>query len=171
MENSRSAARAAPVNLQKGERLLWQGTPAAPPRIPARPAHAVVTLSSAFGFWAFWIMVPELPALRNALLFPIAALLAMAAYPPFTAPRRARAFFNSARYTLTNRRAICAHAGKTVEIPLSAATKAHLGEGETPTLILWNPAPGASQKAVFFHQLENGEEPYRIAKSILEPPP
>jgi len=162
------SARKAPVALGPGEHVLWQGFPAAPPRIPARPAYSVVTLSSAFGFWAYWMMVPELPFLRVALLVPILGFLAMAAYPPLTARRRATVFFNSARYTLTNQRAVSAHAEKTIEVPLSACSKIHLGKGERQNLILWNVNGGTPSQPVYFHQLENGEEPYKIAQSLLD---
>ncbi len=162
--------RKAPVVLRQGEHLLWHGVPAAPPRIPARPAYTVVTLSSAFGFWAYWMMVPELPFLRVALLIPILAFLAMAAYPPLTARRRAKVFYNSARYTLTNQRAVSAHAEKTIEVALSASSKIHLSTGELQHLILWNTGGGTPSQPVYFHQLENGEEPYKIAQSLLDTP-
>ncbi len=152
------------VTLGPGERILWQGQPAALLKIPARPAHMVVTLSSAFGFWAYWIMVPELPLLRVALLFPIFILLAMAAYPWLIARARARAFFRSARYTLTNQRAISAHSEKTTEIPVSKTTTSYI----TPksALVLWNTGTGGQRKSVYFHQLENVDAPHAVMEGI-----
>lgn len=170
MKNQKQSERKAPVALRQGEHVLWQGLPAAPPRIPARPAYSVVTLSSAFGFWAYWMMVPELPFLRVALLVPILGFLAMAAYPPLTARRRAKVFFNSARYTLTNQRAVSAHTEKTIEVVLSPSSKIHLSTGALQNLILWNVSGGTPSRPVYFHQLENGEEPYKIAQSLLDTP-
>ncbi len=160
----------APVPLGDGERVLWQGRPVAPPRLPVRSAHLVVTLASAFGFWAYWMMVPELPLLRIALVFPIVALLAMAAYPLLVSRRRANVFFRSARYTLTNKRAISAHRERTVEITLTPRTRTHVTAGPKAVLSLWNTGKNGREGPVYFHQLENVEEPCKVVRNILESP-
>jgi len=151
------------IPLDDGEETLWQGGPAQPLPAPPRTAYLINTLASAAGIGAFWVMVPDLPLLQDALLLPIAGLIFMAFWPLLTARRRARQLMADTRYTLTNKRALITQPGRTTALPLGPDTL--INSGTPPgTITIWNqPRP----QPLRFQQLENPEEPYRILKNIL----
>ncbi|MCF6272333.1 MAG: hypothetical protein L3J37_03945 [Rhodobacteraceae bacterium] len=167
---SNPAPEEIPLHLDDGETLLWQGSPVRrPPDKSAlnAAANTVVTLSLAFGFFAYWMMIPDLTALQNALLVPFFILILLAVLPPVKRWRRARRFVAETRYTLTSQRAFAVgpehgEAEHREEVIFGPDTLSYLAAAPKNTLSLWNDSSEARRTPLHFSGLEDTAVPFDI---------
>jgi hypothetical protein len=162
----------APV-LQPGERLLWEGAPAAGARLRRRDA-LLVPLSLAWaGFAVFFEVKAALLGAPWLLLMIGGGVIAAAVYyvgGRFVVDSRRRA---RTRYALTDRRAIVAVGGprgRVRAVAVDAATRVDYRAGEEAT-ILFAPPPPADPAAkppapLAFEFIADGERVRDLVRAV-----
>ena len=149
-----------PLTLREGEQIIWQGRPVQ--GIIRNPAHiASGALLAGLGLWALGGGF----GLTPLLLLAIGAYL-MLGHAVVEKNRRAGTY-----YALTNQRALLAYGIRVLAYPILPRSDIRLKKGRYDTVLLdtdhqIGKQPGANRQTIGFGHLENGEELYKLMRSI-----